>query len=115
MALDPSSIPRGNIDGNWLLQITISPSSVAPNTTAEQTFSVTGLLLGDYCEINKPTAQGGLGIVNSRASAAGVLAVTFANTTTGTITPTSNETYLLQVTRTVNIVSNLPTLTQIPT
>jgi hypothetical protein len=110
---NPNEIPRGNIPANWLLTITISPSSVAPNTTAEQTFAITGLQLGDYCEVNKPTHQGGLGITNTRVSAAGVLAIAFVNATAATITPTANEQYLLCVTRAMNVAAGVPTLTQI--
>lgn len=115
MPLNPNEIARGNMAGEWLIAITLSPSSVAPNTTAEQTFAITGLIQGDFCEINKPAHQGGLGIVNSRVSAAGVLAIAFVNATGATITPTSNETYLMCVARAVNVSANLPTLTSIPT
>ena len=46
---------------------TQSPASVAANTTAEQTFTVTGLATTDFVfAVNKPTAQAGLGIVNWR-------------------------------------------------
>jgi hypothetical protein len=109
----PSDIPRGNIAGNWMLSPVLSPTSVAPNTTAEQTFTVTGLLLGDFVDVAKPAVQAGLGIVNSRVSAANVLAIGFANTTAATITPTASETYLVSVTRPSNIASNVSTLTQI--
>lgn len=115
MPLNPNEIARGNMAGEWLIAITLSPSSVAPNTTAEQTFAVTGVLLGDFCEINKPAHQGGLGITNSRVSANGVLAIAFVNATAATITPTSNETYLMCVARAVNLSASLPTLTSIPT
>ncbi len=55
----------------------ITPTGVAANTTAEQTFVMTGLLTTDYVAVSKPTAQAGLGIVGTRVSAAGVLAITF--------------------------------------
>jgi hypothetical protein len=110
---NPSEIPRGNISGNWLTTITISPSSVAPNTTAEQTFTVSGLQLGDYCEVNKPSHQNGLGITNSRVSAANTLAIAFVNATASTITPTASEQYLLCVTRASNTLAGVPTLTSV--
>lgn len=103
---NPSEISRGNISGQWLLSVTLSPASVAPNTTAEQTFTCTGVLLGDMVDISKPTVQGGLGITNSRVSAANVIAVAFANLTAATITPTSGEVYDVQVTRPVNLNSS---------
>src|SRR5712691_6459698 len=60
----------------------LSPALVAANTTAEQTFTVTGLAVGDVViSVNKPTAQAGLGIVGWRVSAANTLAITFSNNT----------------------------------
>lgn len=112
---NPSTASLGNIKGQWVLAITISPSSVANATTAEQTFSVTGLLLGDMVDISKPTTQGGLGIVNTRVSANNVLAIAFVNATSATITPTSNEVYYIQVSRPENLTaSNNSPLSQVP-
>lgn len=71
----------------------LSPSSVSANTTAEQTFSVTGLTTADTVYVNKPTAQAGLGIVGMRVSTADALAITFSNNTGSPITPTATETY----------------------
>lgn len=72
----------------------LSPSIVAANTTAEQTFTVTGVTTADkIIAINKPTAQAGLGIVGMRASAANTVAITFSNNTAAGITPTAAETY----------------------
>jgi len=112
---NPNTISYGNIKGQWLLAITISPTSVAPNTTAEQTFAITGLVLGDMIDINKPTHQGGLGITNSRVSSAGVLAIAFVNATAATITPTAREIYYITVSRPENLTSsNNSNLAQIP-
>jgi len=72
---------------------TLTPTSVAANTTAEQTFTVTGLIAGSPVWVNKPTAQAGLGIVGARVSAASTLAINFLNTTAGTLTPTAAEVY----------------------
>jgi hypothetical protein len=75
----------------WTAQL--SPAAVAANTTAEQTFTVSGLTTNMTVFVNKPTAQAGLGIVGARVSAAGTLAITFSNNTAGAITPTAGETY----------------------
>jgi hypothetical protein len=115
MPINPSTEPRGNIQGNWILSVTLSPSSVANATTAEQTFTCTGLALGDFVDVAKPTVQGGLGIVNSRVSAPGVLAIGFSNSTAATITPTPSEVYQVSVTRPENLASNVSTLTSVPT
>lgn len=90
-----TDIARGNVRGFDLLEITLSPTSVANATSAEQTFTVQGLKLHDYVGVNKPSAQAGLGIVGSRVSAANTLAITFQNSTAATITPTASEVYSL--------------------
>lgn len=69
-------------------------ASVAANTTAEQTFTVTGLATGDKVFVNKPSASAGLGIVNARVSATNTLALTFVNATGTPIDPAA-ETYTI--------------------
>ena len=110
---NPSTMSSGNIKGEWVLSVTLSPASVAPNTTSEQTFTVPGLALGDFIDINKPSVQAGLGIVNSRVSAANTLAVGFLNNTAATITPTASEVYQVNVSRPENLANNVSILTQI--
>lgn len=91
----------GKANGTELTQIrlysaTLSPVGVAANTTAEQTFTVTGLATSDkVLFVNKPTAQAGLGIVGMRVSAANTLGITFSNNTATSITPTAAEAYLV--------------------
>lgn len=82
-----------------VLQVSLTPASVAANTTAEQTFTVTGLAVNDVVWVNKPTAQAGLGIVGWRVSAASTLAITFSNNTASPIVPTAAQTYLIGVLR----------------
>lgn len=77
----------------------LTPSAVSANTTAEQTFTVTGLGTNDIVFVNKPTAQAGLGIVGARVSATDTLAITFSNNTAGAITPTAGETYTIAAVR----------------
>lgn len=96
---DTVQSPVGNVWKEGVFQVTLTPASVANAETAEQTFTFTGALVGDYVGVNKPTAQAGLGIVGSRISAAGVLAITFANVTAATITPTAAEVYTVFVAR----------------
>ncbi len=100
---NPSTVSYGNIVGEWILSVTLSPASVAPNTTAEQTFTVQGLKTGDFIDVNKPTLQAGLGIVNSRVSATNTLAIGFVNSTAATITPTAAEVYQVNVARPDNL------------
>jgi hypothetical protein len=96
---DTIQMPTGNIWKNAVLTLTLSPTSVANATAAEQTFTCTGLLTTDFVWVNKPTTQAGLGIVGTRVSAADVLAITFGNFTAATITPTASEVYTVLVER----------------
>lgn len=73
---------------------TLTPVSIAASTTAEQSFSVTGLQVNSPVWVNKPTATPGLGIVGTRTSAANNLYITYANNTSNAITPPA-ETYLI--------------------
>lgn len=75
-------------------------ASVATNTSAEQTFTVTGLVAATdvVLSVIKPTATAGLGIVGWRVSADNTLAITFMNTTAGALDPAA-ETYTIVVAR----------------
>lgn len=104
-----ATISRGNMILDTLMQATLSPASVANATVAEQTFTVQGLQAGDFVNVSKPTTQAGLGIVNSRVSAANTLAIAFVNVTSATITPTASEIYEINVSRPENAQVSLPT------
>lgn len=65
----------------------LTPMSVAAATTAEQTFTVTGLTTADKVIVNGPAPVAGTGIVNARVSTADTLAIAFANVTAGALTP----------------------------
>lgn len=81
---------------------TLSPALIVLNTTAEQTFTVSGLVLNTdvVLSVSKPTAQAGLGIVGWRISADNTLAITFSNNTGASITPTASQVYSVVVYRT---------------
>lgn len=85
--------PADKVTSIYRMAVTLSPAAVAANTTAEQTFTVNGVRVGDVVYISKPTSQAGLGIVNVRASASNQIAVTFSNNTGSPITPTAAEVY----------------------
>lgn len=65
----------------------LTPASVTAATTAEQTFTVTGLATTDKVVVNGPAPTAGTGIVGARVSAANTLAITFVNATAGALTP----------------------------
>ncbi len=106
MSNNPSTLARGNIAQHWLSSITLTPASVAANTSAEQTFTVDGLHLGDFVSVDKPSAQAGLIIGGTRVSAANTLAITFGNLTGSPITPTAAEVYVLLTARADNLNSS---------
>lgn len=96
-----TSVVRGNAFASNIYQLTLSPASVAANTTAAQTFTFKGLnAILHFVSVNYvSTAQAGLGIVNARVSAADTLEITFINATASPITPTASGLYNLLVNR----------------
>lgn len=95
-----SMIPRGNINELQVLSVALTPSAVSANTTAQQTFTVTGVKVGDVVvAVEKPSHQAGLGIVGARVTAANTVGITFSNNTGSGITPTAAETYDFVVAR----------------
>lgn len=84
----------GAIRGSIVNSVTLSPTVVAANTTAEQIFSVPGLSPGMLVPLTKPSEQSGLGIAGTRVPANSQLAVTFINTGNTAVTPTASEVYL---------------------
>lgn len=93
-----TGITMGNLYGAYIISATLDPASVAAATSAEQTFTVTGLKTTDQVKVSKPTATAGLGIVNVRVSAADTLAITFMNATASPI-DAGSEVYTLTVLR----------------
>jgi hypothetical protein len=92
-------INRGNMLYDFIIQPTLTPVSVALSTSAEQSFTVKGLLLNDFVEINSTVAQtAGIGIVNARVSAVDTLTVQFSNSTAGALTPVAGG-YLMNISR----------------
>jgi hypothetical protein len=78
----------GNILYCWMISIPITPTSVAANTTVEQSFTVPGLQIGDFIDVYSNALQtAGIGICNNRVSAANTLQLGFQNSTAGALTP----------------------------
>jgi len=76
--------------------VLFNPTSVAANTTSEQTISITGIASNDFVTISKPSHTAGLGIVNVRVSTKNTVAITFMNNTGSPIDP-PEETYTIKV------------------
>lgn len=68
---------------------TITATSVAAATVAEQTFTVTGLTTADKVVVIPAAISNATGIAGARVSAADTLAVRFVNPTAGALTPTA--------------------------
>lgn len=74
--------------------VALTPASVAANTCAEQTFTVTGIVASGVVWVNKPSSTPGLGIAGVRASGASTVGINYINTTSAAIVPPP-ETYLI--------------------
>ena len=72
----------------------LTPVSVAANTSAEQTFTVPGLVSGQSVGINKPSLTPGIVMGGCRVSATNTLAVNYMNLTAAAIIPPA-ETYTI--------------------
>ena len=94
-----STLARGNILYDSMLQVTLTPVSVAASTAAEQSFTILGLQINDFLDVNCNAAQtAGIGIGNARVSALNTMTLEFSNSTAGALTPTSGL-YNINVTR----------------
>lgn len=95
-----AGVITGNVQSLSVISVALTPSIVNATTSAEQTFTVPGVLASDMLvEVNKPTAQAGLCIVGVRVAGANSIGITFANVTGAGITPTAGETYRLMLAR----------------
>lgn len=66
---------------------TITPASVGAAVAAEQTFTVTGLAVGDSVIVNPAATGNATAVAGARVSAANTLAIQFVNPTAGALTP----------------------------
>jgi hypothetical protein len=96
---------------------TVTPGSVAANTTAEQTFSVTGITSGQPVmavpnyNLSQPL---GIGMAGVRASATNQIAINFVNATGATITPPSGTWTVVQINQTLPTAGNFVQLLVTP-
>lgn len=102
-----TGIQNGNVSGTYLMRATLTPAATAAATAVEQTFTsastgnnvgLNSLRVGDFVTINPPSITAGVGIVGARVSANGTLAITFSNSTAGSLTAASG-TYVIKVDR----------------
>ncbi len=98
-----TTISRGNVLNEVLIAVTLTPSAVAANASATQTFALPGALTTDFLEAF-PVAAGTANIMiqNCWISSAGVAAIQWLNTSAAAITPATG-TYNVNLLRPENI------------
>jgi len=80
-------IIMGNVIGVYEIVASLTPSAVLTITAVEQTFTVTGLRVGDCVIVNPPGVTAGAVQTAARVSSANTLALSYVNPTAGTVTP----------------------------
>lgn len=102
-----TGIQFGNVVGTYIIRASLTPAATAAATAVEQTFTVastgnntnlSALRTGDFVAINPPSITAGVGIVGARVSANGTLAITFSNSTAGSLTAPAG-TYIIKIDR----------------
>jgi hypothetical protein len=98
--MSSTTITRGNSHETFYVQASLTPVSVAANTTAAQTFSLPGLQTTDIVQVIGLNGSQIAGIVVSEADCltAGVLTIQFGNLTSSGVVPTAGV-YTIQVVR----------------
>jgi hypothetical protein len=91
-----TGVQGGNIQSEWVAQVTLSPASVAANTSAEQAFTLVGVRPYHNINVNKPSTQAGLAVVSARAGTDQIF-IAFGNFTASPIVPTASEVYNIAV------------------
>lgn len=89
-----SNILTSNIELMGIVTVTADLGSVATITTEEETFTVTGVKVGDFVLVSKSTHTAGYGVCSARVSADDTVAVTIVNPTAGAVNADS-MTYLV--------------------
>jgi hypothetical protein len=97
--------------------VTITPASVAANTAAEQTFSVTGIVSGQPVygcpQFNFGTA-GAVAPAGIRASATNQVAINFVNVSAAAIVPPAGSWLIAQFNQTTPTAGNNVSLSVLP-
>lgn len=100
----------GNIQQVIAMTAALTPVAVATITSAEQTFTVTGLLTTDIVEVMAPGLTAGAALTGARVSAANTLALTFDNPTVASVTPLAGNYTILVFRPLANAIADgLPT------
>lgn len=97
----------GNVQSIGLFNATVDLGSVAANTSEEETFTLTGVKVGDFISVQKENLEAGIILGSARVEANDTVTVEVMNTTSGAINAAS-ATMKVLVVRAENV-NNLPT------
>jgi hypothetical protein len=86
-----TGVTQGNTSGLYTVVVDITPAEVATIVTVEQTFTVTGVKVGDGVSVSPPGLTAGAAICSARVSAADTVAIGFVNPTVAGVTPLTGD------------------------
>jgi len=89
----------GNVALAMALQASLTPPNVAANTTATQTYTITGVQLNDILDFNQLSHVTGLSVGNMWVSSANTITVQWVNSTTSAINSTPAQSFVILVIR----------------
>jgi len=84
-------ITKGNMRGLNLIDVTWDIPSVAANTTEEETFTLTGVKVGDFVSVSKSDLDAGIVFGSARVTAADTVGVQITNPTAGAVDAASED------------------------
>ena len=89
--MSSTTITRGNAHETFYVQASLTPVSVAANTTASQTFSLPGLQTTDIIQVIglNGTQTAGINIAEADCLTANSIAIQFGNVTASGVAPTA--------------------------
>ena len=95
----PNIVSPTYVRANAIISLAVTPASVSATTSAEQTFTLSGVEVGDWVGVSTTASTGNAtAIAGARVSAANTIAIRYVNPTAGALTPAA-DTYLVNVVR----------------
>ena len=97
-AVDLSTWGTWSAAGPLKFSVSLTPASVAANTSVEEEFTVTGVQVSDVVTFSPPGHTNGILVGKARVSATNKVRIAFGNLTAGSLSPPAGA-YLFSVTR----------------
>ncbi len=85
------SLRVGTVTPRYFASLTLSPGQINGNSTARETYTVTGLQTDMLVQVNQITVTAGVYVLGCRVSAANTLQLDWWNSTGGALTPTASQ------------------------